>query len=53
LLFLFNFFTLRYTSIGAETDTLPNPELKQKDGNYSPAYKLVDGTKERAGRLSG
>jgi len=42
-----------YTSIGAETDTLPNPELKQNDGSYSPAFKLVDGTKERAGRLSG
>lgn len=42
-----------YTSIGAETDTLPNPELKQKDGSYSPAFKLKDGTKERAGRLSG
>lgn len=42
-----------YTSIGAETDTLPNPELKLKDGSFSPAFRLVDGTKERAGRLYG
>lgn len=42
-----------YTSIGAETDTIPNPELKKHDGKYDPAYKLQDGTKERAGRLSG
>jgi len=42
-----------YTSIGADTDTLPNPELKLKDGSFSPAYRLVDGTKERAGRLYG
>jgi len=42
-----------YTSIGAETDTLPNPELKEKDGSYSPAFKLGDGSKERAGRLKG
>jgi FAD synthetase len=42
-----------YTSIGAENDTLPNPELKQNDGSYSPAFKLKDGTKERAGRLKG
>jgi len=41
-----------YTSIGAETDTIPNPELKN-EGGYDPAYKLLDGTKERAGRLSG
>eukprot|EP00026_Physarum_polycephalum_P009177 Phypoly_transcript_09290.p1 GENE.Phypoly_transcript_09290~~Phypoly_transcript_09290.p1 ORF type:complete len:249 (+),score=27.78 Phypoly_transcript_09290:421-1167(+) len=42
-----------YTSIGVEHDTLPNPELKQNDGSYSPAFKLTDGTKERAGRLKG
>lgn len=42
-----------YTSIGAETDTIPNPELKNTEGKYDPAYKLLDGTKERAGRLCG
>jgi len=43
-----------YTSIGAETDTTPNPSLKNSGtGTYEPAYKLLDGTQERAGRLSG
>jgi len=42
-----------YTSIGSSHDTVPNPELRLDDGKYHPAYKLIDGTKERAGRLSG
>lgn len=42
----------RYTSIGSTHDTIPNPALKTGAG-FDPAYKLIDGTKERAGRLSG
>jgi len=42
-----------YTSIGSSTDTIPNPELKKHDGSHDPAFRLRDGTKERAGRLSG
>jgi len=41
-----------YTSIGCTTDTIPNPALETNKG-YDPAYKLLDGSKERAGRLSG
>lgn len=41
-----------YTSIGSTTDTVPNPALCTGAG-FDPAYKLLDGTKERAGRLSG
>jgi len=41
-----------YTSIGSTVDTIPNPALKTGAG-FDPAYKLLDGTKERAGRLSG
>jgi len=41
-----------YTSIGSTTDTIPNPALSTEAG-FDPAYKLLDGTKERAGRLSG
>jgi len=41
-----------YTSIGATTDTIPNPAL-QTGAGFDPAYKLSDGSKERAGRLSG
>jgi len=42
-----------YTSIGCTTDTIPNPALETNKGRYDPAYKLLDGSKERAGRLSG
>lgn len=41
-----------YTSIGTTLDTVPNPALKTGAG-FDPAYKLLDGSKERAGRLSG
>jgi len=41
-----------YTSIGSTVDTIPNPALSTGTG-FDPAYKLLDGTKERAGRLSG
>jgi len=41
-----------YTSIGSTTDTIPNPALKTGAG-FDPAYKLLDGSLERAGRLSG
>jgi len=40
-----------YTSIGSTHDTIPNPALKTGAG-FDPAYKLLDGTLERAGRLS-
>jgi len=39
-----------YTSIGSTVDTVPNPALCTGAG-FDPAYKLLDGTKERAGRL--
>jgi FAD synthetase len=42
-----------YTSIGSTVDTIPNPALATEKGEFEPAYKLQDGTKERAGRLSG
>ncbi|KAL1409661.1 3'-phosphoadenosine 5'-phosphosulfate sulfotransferase [Vanrija albida] len=38
-----------YTSLGSTTNTLPNPHLKT-DAGYDPAWKLRDGTQERAGR---
>jgi len=41
-----------YTSIGSTVDTVPNPALSTGAG-FDPAYKLLDGSKERAGRLSG
>lgn len=40
-----------YTSLGGQSTTKPNPELKTADG-YLPAYKLKDGTKERSGRYA-
>ena len=43
-----------YTSIGNTTNTISNPNLKDKgaDGKvvYKPAYDLTDGSLERAGR---
>lgn len=44
--------SVRYTSLGQVSDTLPNPHLKQKDGSYNPAYMLENGSYERAGRAS-
>jgi len=41
-----------YTSIGSVNDTARNPELLRPDGSHAPAYKLVDASTERAGRLS-
>lgn len=41
-----------YTSIGSTIDTVPNPALCTGAG-FDPAYKLKDGSKERAGRMSG
>ncbi|WOO79680.1 FAD synthase [Vanrija pseudolonga] len=38
-----------YTSLGSTTNTLPNPYLKTATG-YEPAWKLRDGSQERAGR---
>ncbi|TXT06057.1 hypothetical protein VHUM_03530 [Vanrija humicola] len=38
-----------YTSLGSTTNTLPNPYLKTSAG-YDPAWKLQDGSQERAGR---
>lgn len=43
--------TFRYTSLGDVHNTLPNPNLKRADGSYDPAYKLIDGSSERAGRI--
>ncbi|KAL0487831.1 FAD synthase [Acrasis kona] len=39
-----------YTSLGCTKDTLPNPLLKKDNGEYTPAYTLLDGSMERAGR---
>lgn len=45
-------YDLGYTSIGNMKDTEPNINLLEKEGGtYSPAYKLQDGTYERAGRV--
>lgn len=41
-----------YTSLGDTQNTLPNPALRLSDGSYAPAYKLEDGSLERAGRVS-
>jgi hypothetical protein len=45
----------RYTSIGSIHDTVPNTLLSISDtsgpkGSFKPAYMLVDGRLERAGR---
>lgn len=43
-----------FTSIGTMKNTRPNPnlEVKEKPGTFLPAYKLLDDSFERAGRLS-
>ncbi|EDV95357.1 GH17619 [Drosophila grimshawi] len=52
-----------YTSIGYKSNTLPNPHLKQQNGNsnnngssiissFKPAWELTDPTQERAGRVN-
>ena len=44
-----------YTSLGSQTNTLPNPHLKNSSSifGYDPAWLLddTDGKRERAGRL--
>jgi len=42
-----------YTSLGAVSDTVPNPALQRTDGSFAPASQLSDGTLERAGRNNG
>ncbi|KNC80155.1 hypothetical protein SARC_07482, partial [Sphaeroforma arctica JP610] len=41
-----------YTSVGNTHNTHPNPALRNEsiEGGYDPAWKLTDGTLERAGR---
>ena len=39
-----------YTSIGSVENTAPNPALRKDDGTYRPAWQLLDGSLERAGR---
>lgn len=39
-----------YTSLGSIGNTKRNPDLQTKEGEYKPAYLLLDGKKERAGR---
>ena len=39
-----------YTSLGSQSNTLPNPNLAKKNGTFEPAFKLQDGALERAGR---
>ncbi|PRP85382.1 hypothetical protein PROFUN_07090 [Planoprotostelium fungivorum] len=41
-----------YTSLGAMTNTIPNPHLEKEDGSFLPAHQLKEGTYERAGRVS-
>ncbi|ORY49783.1 FAD1 flavin adenine dinucleotide synthetase [Rhizoclosmatium globosum] len=41
-----------YTSLGGINNTLPNPALKKENGEgYHPAYMLLDGSRERDGRV--
>ena len=40
-----------YTSLGKMSLTLRNPALLRSDGSYSPAWELVDGARERDGRV--
>jgi FAD synthetase len=39
-----------YTSLGSMMDTRPNPSLSTCQGNYRPAYELLDPNEERRGR---
>ena len=41
-----------YTSLGKMSLTRRNPALLRPDGNYGPAWELVDGALERDGRVS-
>eukprot|EP01133_Synstelium_polycarpum_P002909 gene2909-3343_t len=52
-----------YTSIGQVNDTIPNPALKRQplsqhssalesDGDYLPAYMLIDGSLERSAQVA-
>lgn len=43
-------YEIGYTSVGQMKNTLPNEELRRDDGTYRPAWELVDGRAERAGR---
>ena len=40
-----------YTSVGAITNTVPNPALLRDDGSYAPAWELQDERDERKGRF--
>ncbi|KAJ3680780.1 hypothetical protein LUZ60_015269 [Juncus effusus] len=40
-----------YTSIGSIYDTVPNSLLNTKKGEFKPAFMLLDGRLERAGRV--
>ncbi|KAI9184670.1 3'-phosphoadenosine 5'-phosphosulfate sulfotransferase [Blastocladiella emersonii ATCC 22665] len=44
-------YDLGYTSLGARDRTVPNPALRVRDDEFLPAWRLVDGSLERAGRL--
>lgn len=41
-----------YTSLGTTVDTFPNDALKIAPNEFLPAWKLKDGTLERAGRAN-
>lgn len=41
-----------YTSLGSTKNTVQNSALQRTDGSYAPAYELMDGRLERAGRVS-
>lgn len=52
-------YDLGYTSLGGTTDTHPNPALRDDpgggaskvgEGNYRPAYELIEDEEERLGR---
>mmetsp|Transcript_4539 Transcript_4539/g.6335 ORF Transcript_4539/g.6335 Transcript_4539/m.6335 type:complete len:250 (+) Transcript_4539:105-854(+) len=40
-----------YTSLGSTKNTVPNPQLRQPNGSYSPASMLQDSNAERSGRV--
>ena len=44
-------YDLGYTSLGSVKDTVRNEALKQPDDSFLPAYYLMDGNLERAGRM--
>jgi hypothetical protein len=44
---------IRYTSLGSTYNTFQNPALRVEESDtWKPAYELVDGALERAGRYS-